>query len=526
MQTVCYARYSSDLQSPTSIDDQLRNIRAHCARMGWPAPTVYADREISGSRTDRDGYAALLRDASRYDIVLFDDLTRLGRDNAELQRVIRCLKFAGVRVIGVSDGIDTDRKGHKLEVGLRGLMGELYLDDLAEKTHRGQTGIAMSGASAGGLPYGYRVTTRTQRAIDPEQADIVRRIYREYLAGHSPRQIAADLNRDGIPSPRGSTWAVSAIYGDRKRGIGILANPIYAGRQIWNRSEWIKHPDTGRRIRRDRPESEWITREIPELAIITPAEWAAVQAKGTARSRDTAGNRKQGRPPSHLLSGILRCGDCGGPMVRVDRYRYGCATAKDRGTCTSRLRIASKIAEDALLAGIRQQLLSDDAYRRFLAAVTAALKTSAPDTTRAERDLDAAKRVHANIMTALRAGIITPSTRTELIAAEAAVTRAEEALAQARNFAPAQALPRAKERWHNIVARLAEATRNIPAAREAIHDLLGPEIRVINDNGQPVAELAACQISMVAGACFDRYLTETLRIPLTTGAAGLPDGES
>jgi site-specific DNA recombinase len=108
---------------------------------------------------------------------------------------------------------------------------------------------------------------------------VVRRIFADYLAGISPRAIAAALNHEGVKSPRGDTWCQSGINGDRRRGIGILANPIYCGRQIWNRSRWIKHPDTGRRLRQERPESEWIVQRGSELAIVDVATWRAVQAR-------------------------------------------------------------------------------------------------------------------------------------------------------------------------------------------------------------------------------------------------------
>src|SRR5690606_33616128 len=261
VKVAAYARYSSDAQREASLEDQLRNCRQYAARMGWPEPVVYTDAAVSGARNDRPGYLRLLADAPRFDVILVDDLTRLSRDSVEATKATRRLTFAGVRVIGVSDGLDTGRKGHKAEVGLRGLMGELYLDDLREKTHRGLMGRALDGASAGGLPYGYRVSATGQREIREDQAEIVRRIYAEYLAGRSPREIVAGLNRDRVPSPRGRTWAASAVAGDVRRGIGILANPIYAGRQVWNRSRWVKHPDTGRRVRQERPQSEWVVTE-------------------------------------------------------------------------------------------------------------------------------------------------------------------------------------------------------------------------------------------------------------------------
>lgn len=260
MRTCAYARYSSDNQRDASLEDQLRNWRNRCEREGWPIPTVYTDAATSGARNDRPGYLQMLSDLERYDVLLVDDLSRLSRDSITTAKTVRRITFAGLRLIGVSDGVDTARKSHKADVGLRGL--------LAEKTHRGLTGRALAGKSAGGLPYGYRVTATGERAIDDAQADIVRRIYRDYLAGKSPRTIAANLNHEGVSSTRGGTWSVTAIYGDVKRGIGILANTMYIGRQTWNRSHWIKHPDTGRRIRRERPESEWIINDQPDLAIV------------------------------------------------------------------------------------------------------------------------------------------------------------------------------------------------------------------------------------------------------------------
>ncbi len=499
MRVAAYARYSSDSQREASLEDQLRNCRAYAQRQGWPEPVVYRDAAMSGARLDRPGYRTLTADAHQFDVILVDDLSRLSRDSVESQQAVRRLTFAGVRLIGVSDGVDTGRKSHKADVGLRGLMSELYLDDLADKTHRGLTGRALSGASAGGLPYGYRVTETGHRSIDVEKAEVVRRIFTEYVGGASPRVIATALNRDGIASPRGGTWAMTAIRGDMRRGIGILANPIYAGRQLWNRSRWVKHPETGRRVRQERPETEWVTTEHPELAIVSPELWQAAMARqrGVSKASGTVG-----RPARHLLSGVLRCGQCGGPMVVIDRYNYGCNQAKDRGTCAG-IRVNRKIAEAALLAGVREELLSDAAFRRFQMAVTARLKRSAPDTAAAQRRLTDATRLHENVMAAIRAGIITPSTKAELMKAEGAIATAQQQLASIKATQPATILPRARERWHQWVADLSETKRS-GKARDAIKALIGTAI-VRSENGDLVAEIAASdsQINMVAGAGFE-----------------------
>ncbi|GAA5075679.1 recombinase family protein [Lysobacter panacisoli] len=504
MRTAAYARYSSDQQRAASLEDQLRNCRAYCERQGWPEPTIYTDAAISGARLDRPGYRALLAKAERYDVILVDDLSRLSRDSVEAQRQVKRLTFAGVRLIGVSDGVDTARKGHTAEVGLRGIMGELYLDDLREKTHRGLTGRALAGASAGGLPYGYTVTSVGQRAIDEAQANVVRRIFAEFIDGLSPRAIAAGLNRDGIPSSRGSSWAMTAIHGDLRRGIGILANPIYVGRQVWNRSRWIKHPDTGRRVRQERPCEEWVTTEHPELAIIDLATWCAAQARMGVRGKDS-GKPGPGRPPRHLLSGLLRCGECGGPMVVVDKYNYACSIARDRGTCASKVRLRRVVAEERLLAGIREEILTEEAFQRFEQVTAIALKSAGPNLDAAKRRVAEAERIRENVMRAIKAGVLTPSTKSELIASERAVQDAEIALRHARQLQPEQILPRARETWHRLTTSLADSARDVPAARAAVRELLGAHARVINKNGDLFAEIAVPSdaSNVVAGAGFE-----------------------
>jgi hypothetical protein len=276
---------------------------------------------------------------------------------------------------------------------------------------------------------------------------------------------------------------------------------------VWNRSKWIKHPETGHRVRQERPQSEWIVSKHPELAIVDDATWEAVQTRLQQRRRPNRG----GSSPRHLLSGLLRCGQCGGPMVVVDRYRYGCATAKDRGTCTSRLRVPRKQAEAAMLGGIKETLLSDEAFQHFQRAVRAELKRQTPDTAALNGALAAAERVHSNIMAALRAGIITPSTKAELLAAEAAVTRAKVDLSGTSRQDITRFLPRAREHWERLVADL--ASQRQADVREAVRELVGTA-SVTEENGVIYAELESSQIRMVAGACYVFNLTTPARIQI------------
>jgi site-specific DNA recombinase len=173
-------------------------------------------------------------------------------------------------------------------IGLKGTMNALFLKDLADKTRRGLRGRVENGKSGGGLCFGYDVVRqfdadgepiRGDRTINPAEASVVCRIFSEYLAGKSSRTIAWELNKEGIPGPQRSEWGPSTIHGNPKRGVGILNNELYVGRLVWNRLRYLKDPDTGKRVSRNNPESEWIIQDVPELRIIDHDVWNAVKAQ-------------------------------------------------------------------------------------------------------------------------------------------------------------------------------------------------------------------------------------------------------
>lgn len=520
MRTAAYCRFSSDQQREASIRDQLRNIESYCDRAGWPRPALYQDQAASGSRNDRPGYQMLLEaaKAGAFDVLLVDDYSRLSRDHIEGAQTLRLLRFLKIRIVGVSDGLDSARgDAFKLEAGVRGLMSELYLDDLAKKTHRGLMGQALEGFSAGGTAYGYRserVGDGFRRFIVEDEARWVRHIFERYAHGVSPRAIADELNRARVPSPRGSTWAHSALYPDSK-GVGMLGNPIYIGRQVWNRTQWVKDPESGRRRRLLRPKEEWVIVEQPELAIVSQEIWEAAEARTrgtrgqTARRQATTGKGAGGRPSKYLFSGLLRCGVCGGSYVVIDRYRYGCATHKDRGTsvCANSLKVARSTVEEVLLADIKATMLSEEAYQAFEREVRVLLKQSRPDPAAARRLVSDAKREVDNLLAAIRAGIITASTKAAMESAEQVLAERQAELVAIERFEPTQVLPRAREIYRDLVASLANI-EDVESARVAVQALVG-EVRLLPEDGKLVAEMTnaglagVCQITLVAGTGFE-----------------------
>lgn len=428
-----YVRYSSDRQKETSVDDQIRLLTDLATRHGWPAPEIYADAALSGTHTERPALQRLLRAAEsrQVDVLLIEDLSRLSRDLGESDRLLKRLRFHGVRVLAV-DGFDSDSSWSHMEAGLKGLMAEAYIQDLARRTHRGQVGTVTRGQSAGGRVYGYRSEpiidptgriTGYRRVIDEAEAAIVRRIFDLYTAGHSAYAIAHRLNSEGIPGPRGGTWARSAIYADKRSGVGILGNPLYRGELIWNRSRWVRAPGEKTRRRVERPESEWIRQQDESLRIITDATWDAAQHMTARNTRSTA------RRGTGLLTGILVCATCGANYISINRERMGCAGHKERGpsVCAQAQTVVREKAERAILDTLRQSwLLQPPAIERFCQTLARAQAAHRPDDSAARQRLRQAEQEIGNIMAAIRAGIVTESTRAGLEQAERMKREAEQ----------------------------------------------------------------------------------------------------
>ena len=294
LRAAIYARFSSDLQRDASIEDQIRSCREYAARQGLKVVETYSDRAISGASLMRTGMQQLLRDGRSgvFDVVISEGLDRLSRSQADIATLYQQLSFSEVMIETVSEGAISE-----MHIGLKGTMNALFLKDLAVKTHRGLKGRALAGKSAGGLTYGYSAVhkiapngdpIRGDRTINNEEAAVVRRIFQDYAKGISPKKIAEQLNVEGIPGPQGGEWGASTIHGNRERGTGIINNEAYIGRQIWNRLRYVKDPQTGKRVSRLNPESDWVITEVPDLRIIDDALWEKVRTRqGALKSKET-----------------------------------------------------------------------------------------------------------------------------------------------------------------------------------------------------------------------------------------------
>lgn len=350
-----YARYSTELQSARSIEDQISLCRDYAGRNDLEVISTYEDRAKTGaSLLERDGLIRLLADAKddKFDVVIVEALDRISRDQEDMANIYKRLRFLGIDILAVHDG-----KADTIQIGVRSLIGAIYLEDLKHKVRRGMQGRVRDGLVAGGKAYGYRPVPGKpgEPEINEEEASAIRRIFSEFAAGVSPRTIAAGLNRDGITPPRGETWNASTINGSRTRANGILRNPIYGGKLVWNRTRMVRDPDTGKRLSRMNPESEWQRADVPHLRIVDDETLAAVAARIDRRKVTEFTPRSK-----RMLSGLLRCGKCGGGMV-IDgqtegKPRIRCSRQRESGVCDHSRKYPLQVIEGAVLDALRAQL--------------------------------------------------------------------------------------------------------------------------------------------------------------------------
>jgi site-specific DNA recombinase len=463
MRTACYARYSSDLQSRTSIDDQIRSCAAYAARHGWiwQADYVYTDAALSGASIEgRPGVKALL-DAAKalsrpFDIVLVDDSSRVARDLPDALRFLQNLKFEGVRVVYLSQGIDSVSETAETLVAVHGIVDGLYLREMASKIRRGLAGQLTRGYSTGGSTFGYRtvpVTDATGRLdstgrpalvgkrleIDPPKAAIVVRIFSAYAGGAGVPRIVAMLNADETPGPRGRKWKPGAVR-------RLLANERFTGKQIWGQRHFDRRPGTQQKIARPVKSTEWHTLDRPDLRIVSEALWQEVQirrrdagevarqaGRGLMRGQNAALHSR------HLFSGFLRCGVCHGAIAVVSgghgQPRYGCIRRSKNGAsaCTNGLTVRASIADAALLGGTQAELLRPDTVQYLVGLVTQGLNAIIDErpkrrATLAVQRQDVVDRL-ANLVAAVEQGHALPSMFQAIQAREADIKRLDTELA-------------------------------------------------------------------------------------------------
>lgn len=266
--------------------------------------------------------------AKKFQIVLCKSQSRFTRDMELVEKYIHGLfPIWGIRFIAVADNADTEIKGNKKARQINGLVNEWYLEDLSENVRMVFDLKRREGQYIGGFPiYGYKKdpANKNHIIIDPEAAEVVRQIFQWFLEGRGKQNIAAMLNDAGVPNPtrykaeRGWTYNPPA-----KNDFGlwnkttiwrILHNEMYTGVMIQGRRKKVSYKS---KILIDVPEDQWYRVEGTHEAIIDRETFDTVQQNLALRSKT------DGSGEVHLLSGLVKCMDCGSTMSKTTNCQQG-----------------------------------------------------------------------------------------------------------------------------------------------------------------------------------------------------------
>ena len=519
MKAALYARYSTDRQSESSIEDQYRVCQHLSIKHQFEVTARFHDAAISGGTAHRAGYQAMLAAARKheFDVIVAEDASRLWRNSAEQAQRLAELRDLGIHV--VTHDLDTRQESAVLMGAITGAMAEHYRQEIGRRTRRGLEGLARQAKPTGGRAYGYRMC-EGRRQIDPKQAEIVREIFERYAAGWSAIRIAADLNSRGVPSP-GSTWnrtrgrrrgwMASAINGNPEEGIGILNNDLYRGDIVWNRCRWIRSAVDGKKRRRVlNPHSQWVVHHDESLRVVPEDLWLAVRRRQCDRSAligervrrglSKSSAKSVGRQPRYLFSGLLKCGCCGSNYVIAGAKHYACASYVNGKACTNSVRVRRDAVEEALLAGIRDEMLSAESVREACRRVRLNLRQKATSAVPIERIRKAEAEV-ANLTEALATGALraSPALAARFEAAERQLSELRARESRASTPAPSALLPDIASRYRRLARDLARSLQkaDVDRARIELGRVLGPvrvepsetEIRLYNEQGRLDAAL-------------------------------------
>ena len=333
--TALYERLSRDdfgkdddqQRESNSISNQKAMLEEFAARQGFTNIVHFTDDGISGTCFDRPGFLAMMKEveAGNVEYLCIKDMSRMGRDYLKVGQIMEILRQRGVRLIAINDGVDS-AKGDDDFTPFRNIMNEYYARDTSRKIRstfqsKGKSGKHLTGT----VIYGYLWNeARDQWLVDPEAADVVKRIFAMTIDGYGPYQIASKLKSEKVLIPS----AYLAQHGE-----GVNKNKTFKDVYGWGSSticnilekrEYLGHTINfkTRKHFKDKkshyvPEDEWTIFENTHEPIIDQQTFDLVQ-----KIRGNVRRYPDGWGEAAPLTGLLYCADCGGKMY-VHRTNNG-----------------------------------------------------------------------------------------------------------------------------------------------------------------------------------------------------------
>lgn len=374
---VIYARFSCSKQREASIEDQLRVCRDWCARERYAIVAEYCDHAISGRTDDRPQFQQMISNAGESAIVLVYMMDRFSRDPFDAPIYKRELAQKGVRLVSALEAIPDSPEGIIYEKLLEGLAA-CESRKTSIRTKRGMEGNALKCKTNGVRVYGYRSDEEDRYEVDPEEAEVVREVFRRRISGEACNSIASDLAARGVRTYTGRPCSHTMVY-------NILRNAKYRGIYSWG----------------------GIEKEGGMPRIIEDDVFFRAQR---VRGRKVRANESWG---VFALSGRVVCAACGHNMPGVSgrgkgnvKYEYyACRKCKEVKP------VRKDWLEGETVSALREALSDPQEALRIAEMVLDGQDDTEERRKRAEKSIEDAERSLRNILKAVEEGIVVPGTK-------------------------------------------------------------------------------------------------------------------
>lgn len=361
-----YARFSSHNQREESIDAQVRACTEYAKNKGLCIVQIYADAAKSGTNSEREQFQEMIKDSAKkkFRYLIIHKLDRFSRDKFDSVTYKRKLKLNGVSILSVTENLDDSPESMMLESCLEG-MAQYFSGNLSREVMKGMKESARQCRHVGGLPpLGYDVDPVTKRyLLNESEVPIVRSIFEQYANDVGYNQILSYLNSMGYRTKHGRPFGKNSLN-------SILKNEKYVGTYIFNKR--LEKGVSGRRNPTLKSESEWIVVPNGLPAIVDRETFDIVQAK-MARNKEKAGMFKA--KEIYLLSGLVKCGECGASMYGNTRMcgrnksnysSYRCSGRANKRECKN-LEVRRDYIDSYVLDELYERLFSNVSIQKLTA---------------------------------------------------------------------------------------------------------------------------------------------------------------
>lgn len=315
-----YIRVSSERQvKGYSLDGQKRFLKDWAERQGMSVVEIYVEEGKSGKSIEgRTEFQRMMNDiqtgAIDVDYVIVFKLSRFGRNAKDIMNSLAFIMKYGVHLLCVEDGLDSSTAMGKMMITILGAVAEMERENIITQSYLGREEKAKKGGWNGGFaPYGYRLS-EGKLVVHDEESKVVRLIFDQFLyenMGYTA--ISGHLNRNGI-SRTPAKNSVKPTYGEwsTNQVKRILSNPLYTGKIAYGRRRTEKVEGTENDYRLVKQDNFIVSNSISHEAIVSEDEFQRTQELREIRGKK--GNHNIGQTHAHLLSGIVKCPQCGAPM--------------------------------------------------------------------------------------------------------------------------------------------------------------------------------------------------------------------